>query len=80
MMEQEESPIAAAGGMVARISHELACQKLAERAASKGVACPGCGEFSTDYDFVQAEQVSESGPQPHLVCRGCGGVFGPSDM
>ncbi len=80
MEDQDESPLATAGGMVARISHELACQKLAERAASKGVACPGCGVFSTDYDFVRVEQVSEAGPQSHLICRGCGKEFGPSDV
>jgi hypothetical protein len=51
---EDESPIAAGGGMVARISHEFACQKLAERAARKGLACPGCGSFSTDYEFIRA--------------------------
>ena len=75
-----ESAIAAAGGIVARVSHEFACQKLAERAATKGVACPGCGSFSTEYEFVRVEQVSESGPQSHLVCRGCGKEFGPADV
>jgi ssDNA-binding Zn-finger/Zn-ribbon topoisomerase 1 len=74
------SKIAAAGGIVARISHEFACQKLAERAASKGVACPECGRFSSDYDFVRVEQVSESGPQSHLVCSSCGKEFGPEDV
>ncbi|MEW6744459.1 MAG: hypothetical protein AB1486_17025 [Planctomycetota bacterium] len=64
--------------MVARISHEFACQKLADRAATKGVACPGCGVFSTNYEFVRVDQASESGPQSHLVCRGCGKEFGPS--
>src|SRR5262249_40314217 len=33
---EQESRIEAAGGMVARISHEFAGQKLAERAATKG--------------------------------------------
>jgi hypothetical protein len=75
-----ESQMAAAGGMVARISHEFACEKLAERAATKGVACPGCGNFSTGYEYVRVEQVSESGPQSHLVCRGCGKEFGPADV
>lgn len=65
---------------MALFSHEFACQKLAERAASKGVACPGCGVFSTDYEFIQMAQVSESGPQSRLVCRGCGKEFGPSDV
>lgn len=77
---EDESPIAATGGMVSRISHEFACQKLAERAASKGVACPGCGSFSSDYEFVRVKQVSESGPQSHLVCRGCRKKFGPADV
>lgn len=77
---EDESPIAAAGGMVARISHEFACQKLAERAASKGLACPDCGAFSTDYEFVRSEQVSESGPQSHLVCNSCGKEFGPAEV
>lgn len=80
MEGQDESPIDAAGGMVARVSHEFACQKLAERAVTKGVACPDCGAFSTDYEFVRVEQVSESGPQSHLVCRGCGKEFGPADV
>jgi hypothetical protein len=74
------SPVAAMGGMVARVSHEFACQKLAERAATKGLACPRCGGFSTDYEFDQVESVSDSGPQSRLVCRGCGAGFGPSDV
>jgi hypothetical protein len=80
MEGQDESPIAQAGGMVARSSHEVACQKLAERAATKGVSCPGCGAFSTDYEFARVEEVSESGPQSHLVCRRCGKEFGPADV
>jgi hypothetical protein len=75
-----ESRVASQSGMVARCLHELACQKLAERAATKGVACPGCGSFSTDYEYVRVEEVSQSGPQSHLVCRSCGKEFGPADL
>jgi hypothetical protein len=75
-----ESAIAEAGGMVARASHEFACQRLAERAASRGVTCPGCGTFSTDYDHVRVAEVSASGPQSHLKCRGCGEEFGPLEV
>ena len=80
METDTESPITSVGGMVARVSHEIACQKLAERAARKGVACPGCGTFATDYEYVRVEVVSESGPQSHLVCRGCGKEFGPTEV
>jgi hypothetical protein len=79
MSMEGESEVAKSGGMVARISHEIACQKLAERAARKGVVCPGCGISSTDYEYVRVEQVSESGPQSHLVCRACGQEFGPAE-
>jgi len=79
MEVESESEIASQGGMVARISYEFACQKLAERAGTRGVACPGCGRFSSDYEYVRVEQVSDSGPQSHLVCRGCGKEFGPAD-
>jgi hypothetical protein len=41
MVMHAKSGLASAGGMVARISREFTCQKLAERAATKGVACPG---------------------------------------
>lgn len=80
MSEDTGSRIAAAGGIVARISHEFACQKLAERAASRGVACPGCGRFSSDYEYVRVEQVSEAGPQSRLVCSSCGEEFGPENI
>ena len=73
------SRTAAAGGMVGRISYEFACLDLAKRAATKGLACPDCGNFSTDYEFVRAEEVSESGPQSHLSCPACGSRFGPDD-
>jgi hypothetical protein len=80
-MEMEvESEAAEEDGMVARILHEMACQKLAGRAMAKGVACPRCGMFSTDYEYVRLEQVSESGPQSHLVCHECGKEFGPADV
>jgi hypothetical protein len=74
------SAIAAAGGMVARVSHEFACEKLAQRAATKGVACPHCSDFSTNHKYVRVEQVSESGPQSHLLCGACGKEFGPADV
>lgn len=80
MSRDANSKIAAGDGMVARISYEFACQKLAERAASKGVTCPGCGRFSSDYDYIRVEQVSESGPKSHLVCTICGKEFGPEDV
>ncbi len=59
---------------------EFACVYLAVRAAMEGLACPGCGHISTEYDFVRVEQVSEVGPQSHLVCRDCGREFGPADV
>jgi hypothetical protein len=68
------------GEKVDRILHEVACQELAKRAATKGIACPGCGRFSNDYDYARVEEVSESGPQSHLVCRECGEEFGPEDI
>lgn len=80
MERDAESEIAAAGGMVAQLAHEFACEKLAQRAATKGVACPGCGNFSIDYEYVRVEQVTESGPQSHLVCRACGKEFGPAEV
>lgn len=80
MSKDTRSRIAAAGGIVARISHELACQKLAERAASKGVACPRCGRFSSDHEYVRIEPLSETGPQSHLVCYNCGKEFGPENL
>jgi hypothetical protein len=80
MERKAGSEIAAAGGMVARISHEFACAKLAERAARRGVACPGCGNFSTAYEYVRVDQVSESGPQSHLICQRCGRKFGPAEL
>lgn len=80
MGKDSGSEIASAGGIVARISHEFAFEKFAARAASKGVACPGCGRFSRDYEYVRVERVSESGPQSHLVCLGCGREFGPEDV
>ncbi len=64
-------------GLVGRISYEFACQTLATRAATKGIACPNCGNFSIDYDYVKIEPISESGPQSHLVCRQCNTEFGP---
>lgn len=75
-----QSEIVEQAGMVARISHEFACEKLAERATTKGVACPECGNFSTDYEYVRVAEVSESGPQSHLVCCGCKKQFGPADL
>ncbi len=80
MQAKDESNLAAAGGLVERISYELACQKLAVRVATKGIACPGCGVFSTDYQYLRVEQVSESGPQSRLICRTCGHAFGPLDV
>jgi RNase P subunit RPR2 len=80
MKTDNESRAASAGGMVDRISHEMACRKLAERAARKGVTCPGCGAFSTDYQYMRVEVVSERGPQSHLVCRKCGKEFGPMEV
>jgi DNA-directed RNA polymerase subunit RPC12/RpoP len=65
---------------VERIAYEFACEKLAERAARKGIACPHCGGFSDDYDYVRVVTVSEDGPQSHLVCKRCGEEFGPSDV
>ena len=43
------------------LNGELACQRLAERAAIKGVACPGCGCFSTGYKYVQVGKVFRGG-------------------
>ncbi len=74
-----ESGIAAEGGLVAWISHEIACRALAERSRRKGVTCPGCGRHSTEYQYVPVAQVSETGPGSHLVCRGCGKEFGPEE-
>ncbi len=79
MKMEAKSEIAAAGGMVARVLYELACEKLAKRSATKGIACPGCGNFSTDFKYVRVKVVSESGPQSQLECRSCGREFGPDD-
>lgn len=65
---------------VNRISHEIACQKLAERAVGKGITCPGCGTFSTDYEYVRVDVVSEEGPLSYLLCRQCGTEFGPMEV
>lgn len=68
------------GGLVGRIMYQTACRDLAERAARKGLACPGCGKFSTAYDYWDAGTVTESGPKSHLTCRSCGKQFGPLDV
>ncbi len=75
-----EEPPAGPGGMVGRISHEFACQRLARRAAEKGLACPRCGGFSNDYHYRKVEVVDPGGPQPMLICKSCGGEFGPDDV
>src|SRR5262249_55918666 len=72
--------LVAAAGMDVNSNRELACQRLAERAAIKGVACPGCGRFSTGYKYVRVGKVSEAGSQSHLVCCSCGQEFGPEDI
>ena len=80
-MEMDAEPeIAAAGGMVTRVLYELACEKLAGRSATKGIVCPGCGNFSTDFKYVRVKVVSESGPQSQLICQNCGKEFGPADV
>jgi hypothetical protein len=80
MNEDREPKIASASDMVERISYEIACQTLAERAVRKGLTCPGCGIFSTNFEYMRVEMVSEEGPQSYLVCRHCGLEFGPLDV
>ena len=63
-----------------RICYEISCNLLAERAAKKGVTCPGCNTFTTNYEFIRIPAVSESGPQSRLVCCACGKTFGPLDI
>jgi hypothetical protein len=75
-----KSEIGVADDLVTRLSYELACQKLAERVAVKGVACPGCGNFSTHYTYVRVEQISETGPLSYLMCHNCNRIFGPTDL
>lgn len=78
--EDEASPTREPGGMVERISHEFACEKLAKRAAQKGITCPRCGQFSDDYDYRRVGMVTADGPQSCLVCKSCQGEFGPFDV
>ncbi len=66
--------------MVGEISYEFACEALARRAAEKGLACPLCGEFSNDYKYRKIEVVDPGGPRSVLVCKGCGGEFGPDEV
>ncbi len=72
-------PGAEAGGALARIEYEFACQKLAARAAERGLTCPGCGHFGTDFRYDRVEPVTTEGPQSRLVCPACEGEFGPDD-
>lgn len=65
---------------VVRISHELACQKLADRVKTKGIACPHCGVFSNEHHFVHVGAVSKEKPASHLACCACGQQFGPEDV
>jgi hypothetical protein len=77
---EDRLPLTNAGGMVARVGHELACRRLARRALSKGIACPRCGVHTTAFDYFEVESVSEDGPQSHLRCQAFDGRFGPLDM
>jgi hypothetical protein len=76
----QPSPGIEAGGMVDRISYEFACQKLAARAVEKGVACPECAHFGTDFRYDRVETVSADGPQSKLICPACDAGFGPDDV
>jgi hypothetical protein len=80
MTEPNDSDMAALDPAVAAISYEYAFRALAERAMTKGVGCPRCGLFSQDYECRQVQGVSATGPQSTLVCRSCGGEFGPLDV
>jgi len=62
------------------IMYEFACDDLARRAAEKGLACPGCGEFSNDYEYRKVEIVDPDGPRSVLVCKNCEEEFGPDDF
>jgi hypothetical protein len=68
------------GGMVDRISYEFACQKLAARAAEKGMACPHCGHFGDDFRYERVETVTADGLQSRVVCPACDAGFGPDDV
>jgi hypothetical protein len=68
------------GGMVDRISYEFACEKLAARAAEKGMACPQCGHFGTEFRYERVERVTADGQQSRLVCPECDAGFGPDDV
>lgn len=65
--------------MVERISYEFACEDLARRAAAKGLACPLCGQFANEYEYRRVAAVAPDGPRSCLVCRACGGEFGPKE-
>jgi Leucine-rich repeat (LRR) protein len=65
--------------MVERITYEFACENLARRAASKGMACPHCSQFSNDYEYRRVASVSLDGPQSCLFCKACEKEFGPDE-
>jgi hypothetical protein len=68
------------GGMVDRMSYEFACEKLAARAGEKGMVCPHCNHFGTDFRYERVETVSVDGPQSALVCPACRKPFGPDKV
>jgi hypothetical protein len=65
--------------MVERVCYEFACEALARRSADKGMACPHCGQFSNEYEYRRVAAVSLDGPRSCLVCKACGGEFGPEE-
>jgi hypothetical protein len=80
MEKEAESEVIIEDEIVSRILHERAFRQLTERATTKGITCPSCRNFSREYDFVQVEQISESGPESYLVCLNCKKKFGPADV
>ncbi len=65
--------------MVERVCYEFACDRLAKRAIEKGLACPKCGNFSSDYVYQRVELVSLEGLRSQLKCRSCEHEFGPDE-
>ena len=56
----------------------LASLSLIARAQNRGIPCPLCGMFSTDYTYT-AVKMEQYDSLPYLTCPNCGGDFGPRE-
>jgi hypothetical protein len=68
------------GGALDSIQYEFACQKLAAQAVEKGLTCPHCDRFGSDFRYERVETVSADAPRSRLVCPACEADFGPDDV